>query len=161
MAAGVATSDADAFLFVDADCTGLTGAHLDAICEPVVEGEAAMSIGFFDYGPILNPLVRVLPPLSGERIVPREVWESVPPRKLNGYTIELRLDEAVAERRGRVVVRTMPGVQHRTKRDKHGGLEGYRRTYWMYRDIVRQMRPTGDVRWRNYPRYLRGLTIRR
>ena len=35
---GVRTSDAEGLLFVDADCTGLTGSHLDAICEPFVEG---------------------------------------------------------------------------------------------------------------------------
>src|SRR5688500_4092575 len=43
MAAGVAATDADAILFVDADCTGLTAAHLDAICEPFVAGRATMS----------------------------------------------------------------------------------------------------------------------
>src|SRR5436189_5875352 len=40
---GVLASDADAFLFVDADCTGLTGAHLAAICEPFLAGRAVTS----------------------------------------------------------------------------------------------------------------------
>ena len=44
MAAGVDASDADAFLFVDADCTGLTAAHLDAICQPFLEGRAVLSL---------------------------------------------------------------------------------------------------------------------
>src|SRR3954470_11368307 len=47
---GVAASDADAILFVDADCTGLTAAHLDAIVQPFAVGRATMSIGMFDYG---------------------------------------------------------------------------------------------------------------
>src|SRR3954447_25131586 len=34
MALGVAASDADTLFFVDADCTGLTSAHLDEICQP-------------------------------------------------------------------------------------------------------------------------------
>src|SRR5206468_8283106 len=50
MELGVAESDADAILFVDADLIGITPAHLDAICRPVVEGRAAMSLGTFDYG---------------------------------------------------------------------------------------------------------------
>src|SRR3954471_4244449 len=49
-ARGVQASDAEAFLFVDADCPGLTAAHLDAICEPFLEGRAQLSIGAFDYG---------------------------------------------------------------------------------------------------------------
>ncbi|MDQ6910142.1 MAG: glycosyltransferase, partial [Actinomycetota bacterium] len=50
MEAGVAVSGADAFLFVDADCIGLRPSHLDAICRPFLEGRAAMSVGWFDYG---------------------------------------------------------------------------------------------------------------
>src|SRR5687768_2688825 len=112
MAAGVAASDADAFLFVDADCTGLTPAHLDAICEPFLEGRAVMSLGAFDYGRFWNPMVLRWPPLSGERIIPRWVWDAIPPHKLDGYTIEIRLNEVVTERRLPVVVRTMKGVYH-------------------------------------------------
>src|SRR5688572_28192214 len=46
MAAGVAETDAEALLFVDADCVGLTSGHLDAICAPFAEGRADMSLGF-------------------------------------------------------------------------------------------------------------------
>jgi glycosyltransferase involved in cell wall biosynthesis len=161
MAAGVAASDADAILFVDADCTGLTSAHLDAICEPFVDGRATMSIGAFDYGWFWNPMVVRWPPLSGERIIPRWVFESIPPQKLEGYTIEIRINEVIAEGRHPTTVQTMRGVSHRTKRDKHGTVEGYRRTYWMYRELLRMLRPVGDVRWRTYWFYLRNLTVLR
>jgi len=158
MAAGVAASDADAILFVDADCTGLTGAHLDEIVEPYVAGRAVMSIGAFDYR-WLNPLVRRLPPLSGERIIPRWVFDAIPESKLDGYTIEVRINQVIAERQLPTTVRTMRGVSHRTKRDKLGPVEGYRRTYWMFREILRMLRPVGDVRWRTYWYYLRNLTV--
>jgi polyprenyl-phospho-N-acetylgalactosaminyl synthase len=159
MAAGVASSDAEAILFVDADCTGLTSRHLDAICAPVVERRAEMSIGAFDYGRFWNPMVVRWPPLSGERIVPRWVFEALPEAKLRGYTIEVRLNEVVAEGHHRTVVRTMTGVSHRTKRDKVGRVEGLRRTWWMYRDLLSMLKPLGDVRWRTYPFYLRRLTV--
>ena len=160
MAMGVAASDAGAILFVDADCTGLTADHLDAICEPFVAGRADMSIGAFDYGPFWNPQVRRWPPLSGERIVPRELFEAIPPEKLDGYTIEVRLNEVVAERRLRTVVRTMTGVSHRTKRDKLGRIEGIRQTWRMYKALI-ALPLTGDVRKRAYFLYLRGLTVER
>jgi glycosyltransferase involved in cell wall biosynthesis len=161
MAAGVAATDADAVLFVDADCTGLTSAHLETICRPVLEHRAEMSIGAFDYGRFWNPMVVRWPPLSGERIVPRWVFEAIPERKLRGYTIEVRLNEVIAEGHHRTTVWTMPGVFHRTKRDKVGRAEGLRRTWWMYRDLLSMLKPVGDVRWRTYPFYLSGLTVER
>jgi glycosyltransferase involved in cell wall biosynthesis len=160
MALGVAASDAEAILFVDADCTGLTAAHLDAICEPFVEGRADMSIGAFDYGPFWNPQVRRWPPLSGERILRRELFEAIPAQKLDGYTIEVRLNEVVAERRLRTSVRTMRGVSHRTKRDKLGRVEGIRQTWHMYKALI-ALPLTGGVRKRTYLFYLRGLTVER
>jgi glycosyltransferase involved in cell wall biosynthesis len=158
---GVASSDAEAFLFVDADCIELTAEHLDAICRPFVEGRAVLSLGAFDYGRFWNPLVLRWPPLTGERIIPRWVWEAIPPHKLDGYTIELRINEVVAERRLPTVARTMRGVYHRTKRDKHGRLEGVRRTWDMYRDLIAMVWPFGDVRVRTYWFYLRALTVER
>jgi glycosyltransferase involved in cell wall biosynthesis len=159
MAAGVASSDADAFLFVDADCTNLTGAHLDALCEPVLEHRAALSIGAFDYGRFWNPQVLRWPPLSGERVVPRSVWDAIPDAKLHGYTIEMRINQVVAEARLPVSIRTLEGVSHRTKRDKHGRREGLRRTWFMYRDLLGMVWPFGDVRLRTYWFYLRALSI--
>lgn len=159
MARGVEASDAAAFLFVDADCTGLTAAHLDAICEPFLDGRAQLSIGAFDYGRFWNPMVLRWPPLSGERIIPRWVWDAIPPHKLEGYTIEVRINEVIAERRMSTVVRTMPGVYHRTKRVKLGRREGLRSTWEMYRELLRIVWPIGDVRLRTYWFYLRGLSV--
>ena len=158
---GVAASDAEAILFVDADCIGLTSAHLDAICAPFVDGRAVLSLGAFDYGRFWNPLVLRWPPLTGERIVPRWVWEAIPPQKLDGYTIEMRINEVVAERRLPTVARTMRGVHHRTKRDKHGRWDGAVRTLNMYRDLIAMVWPFGDVRVRTYWFYLRALTVER
>lgn len=161
MAAGVAATDADAILFVDADCTGLTAAHLDAICEPFVAGRAILSLGAFDYGPFWNPIVLACPPLSGERIVPRWVFEAIAAPNLDGYTIEVRINEVVCEARLPIVARTLHGVSHRTKRDKHGRRDGLRRTWWMYKALFGLLPPFGEVRWRTYWFYLRGLTVER
>lgn len=158
MAAGVAATDAEAILFVDADCTALTAEHLESVCAPFLDGRAVMSIGTFDYG-WLNGLVLRCPPLSGERIVPRWVFEAVPPSHLDGYTIEVRLNEVLCEGRMPMSVRTMTGVGHRTKRDKLGRRQGLRHTWWMYRDLLSTLAPVGDVRWRTYWFYLRQTTI--
>jgi glycosyltransferase involved in cell wall biosynthesis len=159
MADGVAATDADAILFVDADCTGLTSAHLDAICEPFVAGRATMSLGAFDYGRVWNAFVLRWHPLSGERIIPRWVWDAIPPHKLDGYTIEMRINEVIAERRLKTVARTMKGVFHRTKRVKLGRWDGVLRTLDMYREVIGLLWPFGDVRLRTYWFYRRGLTV--
>jgi glycosyltransferase involved in cell wall biosynthesis len=157
MEAGVEASDADAILFVDADCLGLTGVHLDEICEPYVSGRAVMSIGWFDYG-FWNPVVLRLAPTTGERIVPRWVFEAVPRFKRDGYTIELMINEVVAENRLPTTARIMEGVTHRTKRDKLGRLAGVRETWRMFWKLV-ALPLRGRVRIRNYRHYLRHLTV--
>ena len=159
MEAGVAASDADAFLFVDADCLGLTGAHLDDICRPFAEGRAVMSLGWFDYG-LWNPLVVRLAPTTGERVIPRWVWDAVPAAKRDGYTIEVMINEVIAEGHLPTTSRIMAGVTHRTKRDKLGRRAGYRETWRMFWRIL-GLPLRGVVRWRTYLFYLRGLTVER
>jgi glycosyltransferase involved in cell wall biosynthesis len=155
--AGVAASDADAFLFCDADLLGLTGPHLDAVCRPWLEGRAALSVGWFDYG-LWNPLVLRLPPTTGERLVPRWVWEAVSPEKRRGYDIEVMINEVIAEGRLPSTARILHGVTHRTKRVKWGRRHGYRETWRMFWHLIGL--PTfGVVRWRTYWFYLRQLTV--
>ena len=157
MEAGASATDAGAILFCDADCVGLTAAHLDEICRPFVEGRAAMSLGCFDYG-VLNPLVLRFPPTSGERVIPRWVWDAVRPEKRVGYSIEIMINEVIAEGRLPTTVRTMHGVGHRTKRDKLGLRKGYRETWRMFWHLV-GLPFRGVVRWRTYWFYLRALTV--
>jgi len=160
MEAGVNASGADAILFCDADCIGLTAAHLDAICGPYLEGRAAMSLGWFDYGRFWNPIVLWQAPSSGERIIPRWVWDSVPPAKRRGYDIEVMINEVICEARLPTTVRIMHGVTHRTKRDKYGRRKGYRETWRMFWHLV-GLPFRGVVRFRTYWFYWRELTIDR
>lgn len=157
LAAGVAASDADAFLFCDADCVGLTARHLDEVCLPFVEGRAAMSVGWFDYG-LWNALVLRLAPTTGQRVIPRFVWDAVPAHKRHGYSIEIMINEVVAEGRLPTTARIMPGVTQRTKRDKLGRAAGYRETWRMFWHLW-GLPATGVVRWRTYWFYWRALTV--
>jgi glycosyltransferase involved in cell wall biosynthesis len=157
MEAGVAATDAEAILFCDADCLHLTAAHLDDVCRPFVEGRADMSLGWFDYG-ILNPLVLRLPPTTGERVIPRWVWDAVPAGKRRGYAIEIMINEVVAESHLSTTARVLPGVTHRTKRDKLGLVRGYRETWRMFWHLV-GLPVRRVVRWRTYWFYLRRLTV--
>ncbi len=156
---GVLASDAEGILFVDADCLGLTARHLDDICRPFAAGRAVMSIGCFDYG-WLNPLVLRLPPTTGERIIPRWVWQAIPEQKRRGWAAEIMINEVIAERRLPTVARMMRGVTHRTKREKQGRLLGLRETWRMFWLLV-GLPVRGLVRLRTYWFYLQRLTIER
>ena len=155
MRVGVAASDADSILFVDADVIGLTTRHVEEFCRPHLEGDASLSLGTFDYG-FWNPLVVRMPPTSGERILPRWVFEALPPEKLDGYTIEVMLNEVICECRLPWSASVMRGVTHRTKRDKFGRWEGYRQTWNMFWQLIGLLR---IVRWRTYWFYLRDLKV--
>ncbi len=157
MEAGVNASDADAVLFADADLLGVTSRHLDDICRPFMEGRATMSFGIFDYG-IWNWLVLRFPPTSGERIVPRWVFEAVSPEKRQGYLIEIFINEVITEGRMPITARVMRGVTHRTKRMKFGRIEGYRRSWRMLRDLWKLW---GVCRKRTYWFFLRDVTFER
>ncbi len=158
MAAGVAVSNAEAFLFLDADLLGLSAAHLNRLCQPILDGSADMSVGWLDYG-WWNPLVLRLPPSTGERVVPRWVFEAVPAWQRDGYKMEILLNEVIAEARARTSACTLEGVRHRTKRDKLGPSEGRRQTWQMFWALA-GMPMTGEVRWRTFWLYWRGLTVR-
>jgi hypothetical protein len=54
----------------------------------------------------------------------------------------------------------MPGVTHRTKRDKYGRRKGLRETWRMFWHLV-GLPVRRVVRWRTYWFYWRDLTIER
>ena len=150
-----------AFLFVDADCTGLTAAHLDAICEPFLDGRAVCRSVRSTTAGSGTRWCCGWPPLAANASSPDGCGTRSRRTSSIGYTIEVRINEVIAERRLRTVVRTMPGVYHRTKRVKLGRRAGLRSTWAMYRELLRIVWPIGDVRLRTYWFYLRGLSVER
>ncbi len=66
------------------------------------------------------------------------------------------LNEVICECRLPWSASVMRGVTHRTKRDKFGRWEGYRRTWRMFWQLVGLLR---IVRWRTYWFYLRDLKV--
>jgi glycosyltransferase involved in cell wall biosynthesis len=122
MRAGVAAAaGADVIVFLDADLIGLQPAHIDRLVAPVVAGDAQMACGLFDRGPLANPLfLRRLPVLTGQRALPRWVFDLLDDHDVRGYRVEAALNSLVAQRglvrRDEVV----PGLWHRTKQEKLG-----------------------------------------
>ncbi len=125
MHTGVEATDAEVIVFLDADLIGLRPDHVDSLVEALLDG-AGMACGLFDRGPLLNPLfVHVLPTLTGERALRRELFEALTPDFVHGYRIEAGLNSLVKERGLPVVRFVCPGLWHRPKEEKLGPLRGF------------------------------------
>lgn len=119
MVAGVEATDAPVILFLDADLLGLREEHVEDLVRPVVEGRAGMACGLFDRGGLLNPVfLRLLPILTGERALRRELFEALDPEDVRGYKVEAALNSAAREHGVPVVAFVCDGMWHRTKEEK-------------------------------------------
>ncbi|MCW2640674.1 MAG: glycosyl transferase family 2 [Dactylosporangium sp.] len=127
--AGARAIDADILVLLDADLTGLRPEHVDRLARAVAEEDAVMALGLFDRGPWLNwVFLRLLPRLTGERALRRELLLSLEPADVRGYRIEAALNSCVAERRGVVRAFVLDGMFHRTKEEKESfALVGFAR----------------------------------
>jgi glycosyltransferase involved in cell wall biosynthesis len=120
MSAGVQATDADVILFLDGDLLNLKVEHVERLVSEVTEGNAAMSCGLFDRGPLLNPIfLRFLPVLTGERALRRDLFESLRPDDMHGYKIEAALNSRCGELGLKRVCFVCADLWHLTKEKKY------------------------------------------
>jgi glycosyltransferase involved in cell wall biosynthesis len=156
LARGVAASAAEVLVFFDADLTGVEPLHFEALAAPVLAGEARLSCGIVDYGALRNPLFLRLPPITGLRALPREVFAAVPEAKRKGFQIEIMINEVIARGGMPSAIRVLGGLRHRSKIAKQGWRRG----------LPSHLRMTGELLaclrivplW-TYRAYLRNLSI--
>lgn len=155
LATGVAASTSDVLVFFDADILGAHGAHFDQLAAPLLDGGYAMSCGLVDYGKA-SALYMRFPPITGLRAVRRDIFEAIPAGKLNGFQIEIMINEVIARGRMRTTMRVLRGIHHRSKVDKLGRLQGTRARMSMTFELLQCL--TFVPLW-TYAIYLRNLTI--
>jgi len=135
--AGANTTDADILVFVDADLVGLTPSHLSLLISPVLNDEAEMSVGIFKGGRYWTDLAqRIVPYISGQRAIKREVFLSVPHVERVRYGVEVALTRHAASAGLRVTQVPLSGVTHVMKEEKLGLAPGFLARLRMYRDIM-------------------------
>ncbi|HEX9888111.1 MAG TPA: glycosyltransferase [Nitriliruptorales bacterium] len=119
MRAGVEFTDAQIICFLDADLLNLTTDMVDRLVEPVRAGQAAMTMCLFDRGPEMNPVfLNVLPKLTGQRAMRRELFAALSPHDIKGYKVEAALNSLVEERGLPTEAFVGEGLWHRTKEEK-------------------------------------------
>ena len=156
LARGVEASSAPVLVFFDADILGVQPFHLEALAGPVLAGGIGLSCGIVDYGPLRNPLFLRLPPITGLRAIPREVFEGVPEAKRNGFQIEIMINEVVVRRGLPSAIRVLPGLRHLSKIHKRGWRQGLPSHLAMTRELLDCLR---IVPLWTYGAYLRKLRI--
>lgn len=155
LATGVAASTADVLVFFDADILGARGEHFDVLAAPVLESGFSMSCGMVDYGRASKLYTR-FPPITGLRAVKREVFEAIPQEKLNGFQVEIMINEVVARGRMRTAMRVLRGLRHLSKIDKLGRIHGTRAHVAMTFELLHCL--TFVPLW-TYASYLKHLTV--
>lgn len=91
----VKRTDAEIIAFFDADITGLSKNHISLMVEPVLSGEAVMSVGLSDrYGGLPEFFVKIDPLLgiAGEKVMRRFVFENLPENLSRGFDIDITLN---------------------------------------------------------------------
>lgn len=140
MREGADNTDADILVFFDADLIHLTPAHVDALVAPVVAGKALMALGVFRHGRGATDLAQILVPnISGQRAIRRDLFLSIPCLSQSGFGVELAITNHVLGEglpMSRVVLN---GVTHPMKEEKLGVFRGVLARLRMYRQMLPYM----------------------
>ena len=128
VAAGLAKTDSPLVCFLDADLVGLRSEHLQKMAEPVLSGRWVMSVGMVDRGSVFNFLSGLLPLISGQRVLCREVFEKIPSEFRSGYKMETAMTWICRRGKlpcGRVVLSKLKIIKKISKLGILFGLIGY------------------------------------
>lgn len=141
LAAGAREAKGEVLLFLDADLTGLTPKHVEDLVRAYEQGEAEVVIAVFRKGrPATDLSQRVVPFLSGQRIVSRALWEKVATlAQGTEFGVETALTKLAFREGWRQKLVMWEGVSHVRKEEKYGLWRGLRDRLSMYADVVRSL----------------------
>lgn len=142
LAQGIAASDGDWLLLIDADLTGLTAADITRLVWPVLEGRADVSLSLRGNAPRLWHWLGV-DYISGERMLPRAL---IAPHlaaldSLPKFGFEVFLNRLMLKRGMRPAIVRWPGVASPAKAAKRGLWRGIASDVLMIVDILRATGP--------------------
>ena len=140
MRAGAEATDAPILVFFDADLIGLTPTHVNALVAPVAANRAVMALGVFRHGRGVTDLAQFLVPnISGQRAIRRDVFLAIPCLTKSGFGVELAITHHVQDEGLPIERVVLEGVTHPMKEEKLGLLRGARDRFRMYRQMLPYM----------------------
>lgn len=141
LVAGAREAKGDVFLFLDADLTGLTPKHVEDLVRAYAQGQAEVVIAVFRKGrPATDFSQRLVPFLSGQRILARSLWEKAQTVAEEAeFGIETALTKLALREGWRQRAVIWEGVSHVRKEEKYGFWWGFKDRLRMYADVVRSL----------------------
>ena len=125
METGVKATKNPIIMFVDADITGFTAQKMEKIISPVLNGNRIMYIGVIRRRAYwFNKIMRLLPLISGLRVIKKELWSKVPDKYKKGYQMEIALNYFASTSGQKVGHCFLGGIRHVIKEKKRGPLLG-------------------------------------
>ena len=138
MVAGARRATTEFIAFLDADLLGMTPAHVEALVAPVLSGEADMTIGIFKGGRPRTDWAQVIAPfISGQRVLRREDFLSIPGLEDTRYGVELAVTRSARSKGLSIRTVTLMGMTHPMKEEKIGYIRGTLSRTAMYWDILK------------------------
>lgn len=138
MKAGLDQTRHEIILFLDADLMGLKEAHITALLEPILKGEAVMSLGLFEKGRVATDLAqKVAPYLTGQRALQRDLLAHISDLDLSRFGVEVALHRYVEDNNLTVALVNLPDLSHLMKEEKLGLWKGLAARGKMYWEIIR------------------------
>lgn len=140
MREGIITTNAEIIVFFDADLIGLTQEHISSVVGPLIKGEAEMCIGVRGrWGNLPKIIVKIDPLLAigGERAMKRYVFEAIPKRFMQGFTVETALNFYCLANKLPVKYVELKNLDMVTKEKKWGFLKGLKSRVRMIWQMVK------------------------
>lgn len=139
---GVAHASTSVIFFCDADISGLTHSAIDAIVDPVLNGEVEMFIGMRNrkiY--LLHQFLLFVPFLGGERALTKRLWQMLPDYYKDRFKIETGLNFFASHYGKDFRFHVFSGISQVVKEKKYGFWNGLKQRIGMMKDIfLAQMR---------------------
>jgi LmbE family N-acetylglucosaminyl deacetylase len=133
---GVSHARFPLILLLDADLVGLTAANIDSLAAPVLKRTADMAIGILEQ----DALLKVLPQISGQRLLAKQLILNHPDLAESGFHFELLLNHYAKRAGFRIQPVTLSGVSHVKKSIKYRTVQSMQMRYRLLRDIGSRMK---------------------
>ncbi len=138
--AGIAYSEADIVVLLDADLIGLTKEHIYALLEPVIQGDVETTVGIFSSGRLFTDWAQKIAPfLSGQRVLRRTILKDIKKLDITSYGFELALTKYLHAQKITIKKVILYGISHIMKEEKLGLCRGFLGRLKMYWQILKSI----------------------